>query len=182
MEPLHALEYELTSEMATDIQRALLRFEMRRGWQRDWPTYLAALLFAVLIAWPVLAGWLLPSVGGGLLFLVTLSVLGTVYRRRWLSHMAATSALVAVHMSDRRVRLEFHDQRVRMDTEYFRGEGAWSELDEIVVFPDFWALYLSNGGQIVIPASLMSAELKEFLHVKAEQAAAAILHVPGGQR
>src|SRR5262249_19382700 len=156
-----------TSEMATDIQRALLGFEMRRGWKRDVPVFLGALVFALLITWPVLAGWMLPAVGGGLLCLVALAVLGNVDRGRWAAHLAATTAVVAVHMSDRRVRLEFHDQRVRMETEYFRGEGAWTELDEIVVFPSFWALYLANGGHIVIPGSLISSELKGFLHTKA---------------
>ena len=66
-------------------------------------------------------------------------------------------------------KLEFHDQRVCMHTEYFRGEGAWSELEEIVKFPAFWSLRFSNSGQIVIPSHLVSPELTTFLHAKAEQ-------------
>jgi hypothetical protein len=175
MEPVHTVEYELTSEMATDIRRALVRFELRRSWRRDVPVFVGAAVFAVAICWLALESLILPGVGGGLLCLVTLAVLGTVYRRHALSYGAAMTALIALHTTDRRVRIEFHEQRVRMETEYFRGEGAWTELDEIVVFPTFWALYLSNGGQIVIPGSLLSPELKAFLHAKAEQVMAPVL-------
>src|SRR5262245_34926014 len=86
MEPKHAVEYELTSEMATDIQRTLLRFALRHGWRRDVPLLLGWLVVALLLAWPVLAGWMPPGVGGGILFLATLFVLAGVYRRHWHSY------------------------------------------------------------------------------------------------
>ena len=174
MEPKHALEYDLTSELANDIQRTLLRHSMRHGWRRDVPLILGWLVFAFLLAWPVLSGWMPPGVGGALLFFATLIVLCTIYGRRWRTYTSATSAIVALHMPDRRVRLEFHDGRVCMETEYIRGEGAWTELEEIVVFPTFWALRFSNEGHIVIPSSLMTSELQAFLRSKAEQVMAEI--------
>src|ERR1041384_4833448 len=172
MEPLHVIEYELTSEMATEMQQAMLRFEARRGWRPELPKFVGAAVCALLILVPVLAGWMAPLVGGGLLCLVALFILGAIFRHRLHAHAAASMAMIALHTPDRRVRVEFHEQRVRMETEYFRGEGAWTELDEIVIFPSFWALYLSNGGQIVIPSALASPELQEFLHAKAEEALA----------
>ena len=51
MEPLHAIEYELTTEMAADIQRALMPWELRRGWRRELPVFAGALVFAALIIW-----------------------------------------------------------------------------------------------------------------------------------
>jgi hypothetical protein len=175
MEPKHVLEYELTSERANDIQRTLLRFSMWRGWRRDVPLLVGWLVFALMLALPVLGGWMWPGVAGAMLFFATFFVLCTVVGRRWRSYASVTSALVALHMPDRRVRLEFHEGRVSMETEFIRGEGAWTELEEIVVFPSFWALRFSNGGQIVIPSSLVTPELQTFLHGKAEQALAEIV-------
>jgi len=161
--------------MAQDIQRTLLRFGMRHGWRRDVPLLLGWGVMAILLGWPVLVGWLPAGVGGALLCLVTLYVLGRIYYRHSLSYTAATTAIVAVHTTDRRVRLEFYEERVRMETEYFRGEGAWTELEEIVMFPSFWALRFSSGGHIVIPAALVTPELRAFLHAKAEHVMAALL-------
>jgi len=72
-----------------------------------------------------------------------------------------------LHTTDRRVRIEFAEDRLRMETEFFRGEGAWTELDDVVVFAGFWVLRLSNGGQVVIPGSLVSPELEAFIRAKA---------------
>src|SRR5262245_25235890 len=168
MEPIHAIEYELTSELATSIQRALLRFELRRGWRRDWPTFAAAGVFAALIVWLGMEGWLAPAVGSALLGLLTLFVIGAIWRRWALSRTAAYTAVLALYSSDRRVRLEFLDERIRMDTEYFRGEGAWTELEEVVVFPSFWMLRLANEGVIVIPSPVVSPELEGFIRAKAQ--------------
>lgn len=174
MEPRHALEYELTSELATDVQRTLLRFALWSGWRRDLPLILGWAAFALLLACPVLIGWLSPGIGGGILFLATFFVLCTIYGRRTHAYWAATSAVVALHTADRRVRLEFHEQRVVMETEYFRGEGAWTELEDVVIFPTFWALRFSNSGHVVIPSPLVTPELHAFLHAKAEEAVAPV--------
>jgi hypothetical protein len=171
MEPKFALEYELTSEMATEIQRTLMRAALQQGWRRDLPLILGWLAFALVLAYPVFIGWLTPGIGGGLLFFATLLALCTMYARRWRAYSIASSAVVALHTSDRRVRLEFHEQRVSLQAEYFRGEGAWSELEELMVFPAFWALRFSNSGVVVIPAEHVTPELGEFLHAKAEQVA-----------
>lgn len=172
MQLLHSIEYELTSELAAEIHRRLVRRELRRGWKRDAQLYAGALVFAAMIVWSGLEGWILPAVGGGLLCVVTLFVIGAVFRRWSLCNASTLSAVVAVHTGERRVRLEFADDRVRMETEYIRGEGAWTELDEVVVFPDFWVLYLANSGRIVIPTSMMSAELEALIRLKANEVAA----------
>jgi hypothetical protein len=174
MEPLHVIEYELTSELAAEIRRHVACSERRRSWRRDGPLFLGSLLFAILIAWPVFTGWMLPTVGGGLLLLVALPVVGALWRRASLPHTAGSIALLALYTSDRRVRIEFHEKCVRMDTEFFRGEGAWTELDEIVVFPGFWVLYLTNGGQIVLPGMILP-ELESFLRSKAEEVGAPLI-------
>ena len=49
MQPIHSVEYELTSELATEIQRTLLRWELRRGWRQDLPVLVGALVFAAAI-------------------------------------------------------------------------------------------------------------------------------------
>jgi hypothetical protein len=176
MQPVHSIEYELTSELATEIQRMLLPWELRRGWRRDVPAFLGALAIAGLIIWLGLAGWILPGVGGGLLCLVMLFVMIAVFRRWSSSRATIAIALLALHSSDRRVRIDFAEERVRLETEFFRGEGAWTELDEVVVFPSIWLLHLSNGGQMVVPASLVSPELEAFIRAKAEQVMAPIHH------
>src|SRR5262249_42187843 len=79
MRPIHAVEYELTSELATEIHRALLRWELRRGWRQDVPLFGGAAAFAALIVWLSLEGWILPTVGGGLMCLMMLFVLGAVF-------------------------------------------------------------------------------------------------------
>jgi hypothetical protein len=174
MQPHHSIEYELSTEMATDIHRALLRWEIQRGWRRDIPTYLGALVFAGLIAWLGLAGWIVPGFAMGLLCVLVLFVMGTVWRRWSLSHAATGMALLALHSPDRRIRVEFDDQRVRLESEFFRGEGAWTELDEIVIFPAFWVLRFSNDGRVLIPASLAVGELEAFVRAQAQQVTAPI--------
>jgi hypothetical protein len=167
VEPIHSIEYELTSVLAADIRHKLLRWELRRGWRRDLPLYAGTLLFAALIIGLGLQGWILPGVGGGLLCVLTFFAFGAVMRRRSHAHVAVGMALLAQQTLDRHVRVEFDDERVRLEMEFIRGEGAWSELDEIVVFDSFWALQLSNGGCIVVPRSLLSPELEGFLRARA---------------
>ena len=175
MQPIHAIEYELTSELATQIQRCLLRWELRRGRWQDLPVFVGALVFTVLILVLGLRGWILPGVGGGLLCVVALAVVVALFRRRWAARVAIGTALVALHTTDRRVRIEFAEDRVRLETEFFRGEGAWTELDDVVVFAGFWVLRLSNGGQVIIPGPLVSPELEAFIRAKAQQTRAPVL-------
>lgn len=179
MQPIHTVEYEVTSAWAADVERTLVRWEWRRGGWRDAPQFAAALVFAVLIVWLVVQGLILPGVGGGLMALLTLLVAGTVFRRWSLARATVATLLLARTMSDHRVRVEFGENSVRMEMEFFRGEGAWSELDEILVFKDFWVLYLSNGGRILIPAASVSSELEAFLHSKAQQVGAALMRLEG---
>lgn len=175
MEPAHAIEYVLTTEIATEIQRELLRFALRGWWRKDLPVLLWGVVLALLLALPVMAGWLTPGVGGGLLCMVTLFVLGSLFRRRWHAQAAASTAVIGLYSSDRRVRLEFLDDRVRMETEMLRGEAAWTELDELVEFPSFWSLSFSNGGHVAIPTGHLSADLRSFLENKAREASAPLL-------
>jgi|SRR5438132_3835580 len=175
MQPIHSVEYELTSALATEIQRCLLRWELRRARWQNVPVFLGVLIFALLILWLGLHHWILPAVGGGLLCVAALVVIGAVFRRRWAARAALGAALVALHTPDRRVRIEFGEERVRLETEFFRGEGAWTELDGVVVFTGFWVLRLSNGGQLVIPESLVSPELEAFIRAKAQGARAPVV-------
>lgn len=175
MQPIQSIEYELTSEMATEIQRTLVRWELRRGRWRDLPVLIGAALFIALIVALGLGGWILPAVGGGLTCLVVLFVMGALFRRWSSSQSAAAMALIGLHSMERRVRVEFAEDRVRMETEFFRGEGAWTELDDVVVFPTFWLLRLSNGGRIVLPAKSVSADLDAFIRAKAEQMTAPVI-------
>src|SRR5262249_922155 len=152
MQPIHSVEYEMTSELAAEIQRAMLRWELQRDRWQDLPVFAGALAFAALIIWLSLEGWILPGVGGGLMCLVMLFVIGGVYGGRWGGQGAGMFGVLALHTPDRRVRVEFWEERVRLEMEFFRGEGTWEELDEVVVFPRFWVLHLSNGGKVVVPA------------------------------
>jgi hypothetical protein len=174
MQPIHSIEYELTSELAAEIQRTLLPWQLRRGWRRDVPLFIGVLLLTALIVWLGVAGWILPGVGGGLLCVLTLFVMGAVWRRWSLSQVAVGTALLALHTPDRRVRIEFDEERMRLETDFFRGEGAWTELDEVVVFAGFWLLHLSNGGQVVVPGPLVSTELDKFIRAKAQQVMAPV--------
>jgi hypothetical protein len=81
----------------------------------------------------------------------------------------------ARHASDSRVRIEFDAAHVRLETELFRGQGTWEELDLIVHFDGFWLLQLSNGGNLVVPAALLSPELQGWLCGKANQVMSPIL-------
>lgn len=174
MNPIHSVEYEVTSAWVTQLERELSRWEWRRGVWQDAPQYAAAVIFAGLLVWLVLQGLVLPGVGGGLMALLMFFVLGVVYRRWGASRSAVMTAFLAIHSGERSVRIEFDDQRVRLETGYFRGEGEWSELEQIVIFSDFWILYLSNGGRILLPSARVSSELAEFLRSKALQVMAPI--------
>jgi hypothetical protein len=174
MEPIHSIEFELTSELATEVQRSVVRWDLRRSWRRDLPYFLVALGFASLIILLGLKEWITPGVGGGLLCVVVLFVLGGVYRRWASAHMASLMALLGLQASNRRVRIEFYEQQVRMETEFFRGEGAWTELDEVVVFPSFWLLRFSNAGQIMLPNAAISPALEEYIRTQAQEVAAPI--------
>jgi hypothetical protein len=174
MEPLHTIEYEATSELATETHRAILRRELRLGWRREMRTFVAALVLTVIIVWLGASGWLMLGYAAGLLCLVVLCVIGALYRRWSRAGAASWTILMALQTSDRRVRIELTDNGIRLETEFFRGQGTWTELDEIVIFPGFWVLYLSNGGQVMLPASLVSPELETFLRAKAQLVAAPI--------
>jgi hypothetical protein len=175
MEPIHSLEYELTSQLANEIQHTLVRWEMRRSWRQEIRVFAGAAFFAVLLTWLSLSGLMLPAVGGGLMCLVLLFVLGAVYRRWAGARGSASMAVLALYTSDRRVRVEFTEDHIRQEMEYFRGEGTWSELETIIIFPDFWLLALSNGGRIVLPAASVSPELDLFLRAKAQQVLAPVI-------
>ena len=175
-EPLHLIEYELTSELAKEVQRTLLRWDLRRGWPRDVPVLLCALCLGTLIVWLGLGGWISLGVAGGLLCVATFLALAAVYRRWSRAHMASLMALLALGTTDRRVRVEFVEARVRLETEFFRGEAAWTELDEAVVFPAFWLLRFSNGGQIMLPAATISPALESFIRDRAQEALAPVHH------
>ena len=177
MEPIHLIEYELTSELATEVRNTLVRWESRRGWRRDLPYYLGALAFAALVIWLGLTGWISTGVASGLLCLVALFVLIAVYRRWSGAHMASLFALLALGTSDRRVRIEFLEKRLRMETEYFRGEGAWTEFEEAVIFPTFWLLRFTNGGQVMLPAAKVSPQVEEFIRAQALEVDAPIRQV-----
>ena len=60
----------------------------------------------------------------------------------------------------------------------YGGVETSSEGDEpnryVVVFPGFWLLYLSNGGQILIPGSLVTPELDALIRAKAQQVMAPV--------
>ena len=169
MEPLHLIEYELTSAVATEVRSTLVRWDLRHGWRRDVPGFLCALVLGAIIVWLGLGGWISLGVGGGLLCVVTLFVLGAVYRRWSRAHVASLMALLALHTSDRRVRIEFGEAHVRLETQFFRGEAAWTELDEALVFPDFWLLRFTNGGQIILPAATVSPALESFIRARAQE-------------
>lgn len=174
MQPIHTIEYELTSAWAAEIERTLARWEWRRGGWRDAPQFVAALVLAVLIVWLVVQGWVVPGVGGGLMALLTLLVIGTIFRRWSMARSTVATALLALHTSERRVRIDFGADRIRLEAEFFRGEGAWKELDEVMAFKDFWVLYLSNGGRILIPGTQVSPEVAAFIQAKAEEVGAPI--------
>ena len=83
--------------------------------------------------------------------------------------------ILAQRTLDRQVRIEFDDERVRLENGVCpRRRGLVVELDEIVVFDSFWASQLSNGGCIVVPRSLLSPELEGFLRAKARSVMANI--------
>jgi hypothetical protein len=175
VEPLHSIEYVLTSAQATEVQVALMHWELHRGWRRDLPFLLCALTFATLIVWLGLTGWLLPIVGGGLLFVLTLCVTGAIYRRWAGARAGSLIAVLALGTSERRVRIEFHEERVRLETEFLRGEAAWAELDEAVIFPSFWLLRFSNGGRIVLPSATVSPKVESFVRTQAQEVLAPVL-------
>jgi len=175
MEPIHTIEYEMTSALATDIQCKLLRWEVRRGWRRDWPLYVGTVIFAALIIGLGLEGWILPGVGSVLLFLLTFFALGALVRRWGLARMAVAMALLPQQTSDRRVRIDFEADHVRLETERFRGEGTWAELDLVIVFDGFWLLQLTNGGNLIVPNLFMSPQMEEFIRDKAHQVMAPII-------
>jgi hypothetical protein len=175
MEPLHVIEYDLTSELAKEIHDNLVRWDLRRGWRRDLPILLCALTFGALVIVLGLQGWVQPGIAGGILCVPALFVIGAVYRRWSGVYTAGLIAVLALGTSDRRVRIEFTDKRARIETEFFRGEGAWTELQEVVVFSDFWLLRFTNSGQIVLPAAKMSPDVEAFLRTQAQEMQAPIL-------
>ncbi len=164
---LHSVEYELTSEFATKVQRSLAKQKLGRGWRQDLPTFLGAVLLIVLIIILGLKNLLSLAVGSGLIFLVMLFVIGTIYRRLLTAQGASAVALLALQSGERRVRIGFSEKGLRMETDFFRGEGAWTELEEILVFPDYWVFYLANGGQVLLPVSKLTPKLENFLRDKA---------------
>jgi hypothetical protein len=140
MEPIHAIEYELTTAQAGEVHRQLLGWELRRAWRRGIPNCALATVLCVLLIALAFEGWILPAVAGGLLCLVTFFVLIGEFMRLSRARMAVGMALLGLHAEDRRVRVEFTEGHVRLEREHFHGRGEWSELDEVVVLRPFHRL------------------------------------------
>src|SRR5262249_3094098 len=105
---------------------------------------------------------------------LTLFVIGAIYRRWAGARSVSLFAVLALGTSDRRVRIEFTEDRVRLETEFFRGEAAWTELDESVIFSSFWLLRFSNGGQIVLPSASISPALESFIRTQSQEVLAPV--------
>ena|SRR5271165_1397491 len=163
MDPIHTVEYEMTSALASDIESKLLHWEMWRGWKRDLRFYIGAIVFGALIIAFGLQGWIHPAVTSGLLCLLTLFVLSALSRRWSNARMAVTIAVLPKQMTDRHVRLTFGADHVHLEMEHFRGEGAWTELEQVIIFDNFWVLQLTNGGCVVVPEKLVSSDLDAFI-------------------
>jgi hypothetical protein len=137
VEAIHSIEYQLTSVLAAEIRHKLLRWELRRGWRRDLQLYVGTLLFAALIIGLGLHGWILPGVGGGLLCVLTLFAFGAVVRRRSHAYVAVGMALLAQQTHDRSVRVEFDDERVRLEWSIsaVKEPGrSWTRLSSLTAF------------------------------------------------
>jgi len=76
--------------------------------------------------------------------------------------------------SHRRMSVDFSEDRIRMEAATFQSTATWNDVDEVLLWPDFWLLRLRAGGQFVVPAAAISPELGELIRRKAADAGAEV--------
>src|SRR5262245_3272981 len=159
IQTLHEVEFELTDELAAEFARVLVGREMYGGWRRTLPWALAVFLLGAAIVVLGLQGWITPAVASVLLLILAFPVGIALVRRRSMHQMAMWATMLPFRGTDRTVRIRFSHERVHMETSADEGGGAWSELHELVIFPEFWLLRFVTGVQIALPRSGLSSEL-----------------------
>ncbi len=171
MENRHAIEFEMTDELAGRIARAVLadRGNFRRLCQR---VGLPLLLLTVLLFWPtllVLREHLTPAA-----LIASIMVIAAGYYlmlRILVYRYVCWSVLAPFHAQGQRtVRVVFSDEHIYMESGDLSGEQKWKELDAIQVSAKTWFFGLKPGGVFAIPAPTASSDLETLIRRKATEA------------
>ncbi|MBL8799308.1 MAG: YcxB family protein [Planctomycetia bacterium] len=170
-EPL-TVEFEVTDELADRYARRLVeRVVLPGGGWLSRPAFLVVPL--VLLLPLVVGGWLPPALYVVLAVLAGGLALMSRARRSFLRGEARASVLAPFEgQTERRLRVVFTDEQIRMEAPDLQSTAAWSDLGQVVVWPDFWLLRLRAGGQFVLPAESVSADLNELIRRKAGETGA----------
>lgn len=174
MPDTHTVEFDVTDELADRYARAVVdRVILPRGGLLSRPAFLIVPLLLLL---PLVAlGWLPPAMFALLVLLAAgFVVVGMMRRSVCLGEARAAVLAPFEGQSHRRMRVDFAEDRIRMEAPAIESTASWSDLGEVLLWPDFWLLRLRAGGQFVVPASAISSELGDSIRRKAAEAGAEV--------
>jgi len=182
--PLGTLDFELTDELAYQIDAALFDFQVRTvkagiadkgSLHPALPLLVAFVMLAIAQAAALLWGGH-PTVNVILLVLGCLVQLLLLFKfalyfwpafAHW--YLRRRSRRLVRGLSPRTIRWTFFEDRLETKSAQSQRSLPWTELKSVDVLADFWQLQYNPKLLLVVPTAVLSEELQEFVRRKARE-------------
>jgi hypothetical protein len=179
MQQSYTVEYEMTDELAEDTVRAALS---------DWGHFLR--LFALAGGAPFFLALLLLlailllfrphlSPGEALAMLALLGTAAAIIARHNVYRSARWAVLLPYAAgAERTWQVTFSEDGIAMEMGGLGGKQSWRQVTAVEAHPELWLFRLRGYGNLAVPASVLSPELRTFLRRRAQEAGADVGRLP----
>jgi hypothetical protein len=175
----YTVEYEMTDELADEIVRAVLSrwkhfFRLLVYAARGPLVFALFLLLVVVLLRPQLSA-------GEALAMIALLAAAAILIARLNIYRGARLALLLPYFggASRTMQVTFAEDGIVLETAGWNVKQDWREIAAVEIHPGLWLVRLRSGGQIAVPAAVLSSELETFLRRRALEAGAAVDAAPG---
>jgi hypothetical protein len=189
MPPGFVVEYEANEDLCARVTEAFIRVRGKRPpldvrfWRAMGILLLCALgsaaLAAVCYRNDLLAGIaFVPEafVGlfGGALLLVVVAVVAAALLERFARRTIRRRLVAQLPDSfDRSIRWNLTEESFRVRTAEKDRETPWNSLRRLVIDPEFWFFLVDDGTELILPAAILSDDLRQLIRRKAANLSAA---------
>jgi hypothetical protein len=184
-----SIKYEFTEAMAARAADSYIRAHIKGLDAKFWTALGVLVLWVTICALVLLLGillsmpwWillipigLLAIFGGMLLLLLSLHLFVVVVRP--LARWGTRRKMMAGYrdLADRTIHWAFADHQFAVRSAISDRAVPWRELRQLRLYPDFWALGLKNGPDLMLPVEVLSPEVQRLIRAKAREAGVAVL-------